>query len=175
MGAGRLQPSCKRSWVLYPSEPMMTSSNGDISVLLALCTGNSPVTGEFPLQRPVTRSFDVFFDLFLNKLLSKPSIRRWFETPSRSLLRYCNANQISWRVSLCPAASTLLCTECLSFNFQKTYQYKYIYVCFGRYIYVDECCCPRTVNISNGNFSTKNMSKTIASIQIHGTANVWLW
>ena len=31
--------------------------------LLALCAGNSPVTGEFPSQRPVTRSFDVFFDL----------------------------------------------------------------------------------------------------------------
>ena len=29
------------------------------SVLLALCAGNSPVTGEFPTQRPVTRSFDV--------------------------------------------------------------------------------------------------------------------
>ena len=33
------------------------------SVLLALCAGNSPVTGEFPAQRPVTQSFDVFFDL----------------------------------------------------------------------------------------------------------------
>ena len=38
-----------------------------------LC-GNSPVTGEFPAQRPVTRSFDVFFDLRLNKRLSK---QRW--------------------------------------------------------------------------------------------------
>ena len=54
------------------------------SALLALCEGNSPVTGEFPTQRPVTRSFDVFFDLRLNKRLSKPSGRRWFETPSRS-------------------------------------------------------------------------------------------
>ena len=36
------------------------------SVLLALCAGNSPVTGEFPAQRPVARSFDVFFDLRLN-------------------------------------------------------------------------------------------------------------
>ena len=36
-----------------------------LSVFLALCVGNSPVTGEFPLQRPVTRSFDVFFDLCL--------------------------------------------------------------------------------------------------------------
>ena len=41
------------------------------SVLLAICAGNSPVPGEFPTQRPVTRSFDVFFDLCLNKQLSK--------------------------------------------------------------------------------------------------------
>ena len=40
------------------------------SALLAICAGNSPVTGEFPAQRPVTRSFDVFFDLRLNKRLS---------------------------------------------------------------------------------------------------------
>ena len=37
-----------------------------ISALLAICAGNSPVTGEFPAQRPVTQSFDVFFDLCLN-------------------------------------------------------------------------------------------------------------
>ena len=41
------------------------------SALLVLCAGNSPVTGEFPSQRPVTRNFDVFFDLHLNKRLSK--------------------------------------------------------------------------------------------------------
>ena len=41
------------------------------SVLLALCAKNSLVTGEFPLQRPVTQSLDVFFDLHLNKWLSK--------------------------------------------------------------------------------------------------------
>ena len=41
--------------------------------LLALCAGNSPVSGEFPAQRPVTRSFDVFFDLHLIKRLSKHS------------------------------------------------------------------------------------------------------
>ena len=39
---------------------MMTSSNGNISVLLALCEGNPPATGGFPLQRPVTQSFCVF-------------------------------------------------------------------------------------------------------------------
>ena len=47
-------------------------------------------TGEFPSHRPVTRSFDVFFDLRLNKRLSKQSRRRWFGTPSRSLWRHWN-------------------------------------------------------------------------------------
>ena len=43
------------------------------SVSQALCAGNSPVAGEFPSQTPVTRSFDAFFDLRLNKQLSKQS------------------------------------------------------------------------------------------------------
>ena len=43
------------------------------SVLLALCKGNSPVTDEFPTQRPGTRCFDVYFDLRLNKRLGEPS------------------------------------------------------------------------------------------------------
>ena len=40
------------------------------SALLAIGAGNSPVPGEFLSQRPVTQSFDVFFDLHLNKRLS---------------------------------------------------------------------------------------------------------
>ena len=52
------------------------------SALLAICAGNSPVPGEFPAQRPVTRSFEVFFDLRLNKRLSKQSWGWWFETLS---------------------------------------------------------------------------------------------
>ena len=61
------------------------------SALLALCAGNSPHTGEFPAQRPVTLSVDIFFDLCLNEQLSKQSWGWWFETPSRSLWRHCNA------------------------------------------------------------------------------------
>ena len=38
------------------------------SALMALCAGNSTITGEFPSQRPVTRSFDVFFHLRLKKI-----------------------------------------------------------------------------------------------------------
>ena len=48
-----------------------------LSALLAICAGNPPVPGEFPSQRPVTRSFDVFFDLCLNKRLSKQSWGWW--------------------------------------------------------------------------------------------------
>ena len=58
--------------------------------LLALCVGNSPVTGEFPSQRPATRSLVVFFDLRLNKWLSNQSWGWWYETQSRSLWRHCN-------------------------------------------------------------------------------------
>ena len=64
------------------------------SALLAICAGNSPVTGEFLAQRPVTRSFDVFFDLRPNKRLSKQSWGWWFETSSRPLWRHCNVLQI---------------------------------------------------------------------------------
>ena len=58
--------------------------------LLVLCERNPPVSGHLPSQRPVTWSFDVYFDLRLNKWLIKQSRRRWFETPSRSLWRHCN-------------------------------------------------------------------------------------
>ena len=74
------------------------------SALLALCAGNSPVPGELPAQRPVTRRFDVLFDLRLNKRLSKQSWGWWFETPSGPLWRHCNvtappsgANDTWWR------------------------------------------------------------------------------
>ena len=77
---------CKASWWRHQMETL--------SALLALCAGNSPVTGEFPTQRPVTRSFDVFFDQRMNKLLSKQSWGWRFETPSVSLWRHCNDDTV---------------------------------------------------------------------------------
>ena len=67
-------------YVLYHTISWWRHQMETFSVLLALCAGNSPVTGEFLAQRPVTRSFDVFFDLQLNKRLSKQSWGWWFET-----------------------------------------------------------------------------------------------
>ena len=68
---------------------MMTSSNGNILRVTGHFCGE--VTGEFVSQRTVTRSFDIFLDLCLNKRLIKQSRCRWFETPSRSLWHPCNA------------------------------------------------------------------------------------
>ena len=60
------------------------------SALLAIWAGNSPVPSEFPAQRPVMQSFDVFFDLCLNRRLCKQSWGWWLEMPSHSLLCQCN-------------------------------------------------------------------------------------
>ena len=69
------------------------------SALLAICAGNSPVTGEFPPQRPVTRSFGIFSDLHLNKWLSKQSWDWWFETLLCPLWRHCNEKLVSKNAS----------------------------------------------------------------------------
>ena len=69
---------CVSSCVRHLLIPRWRHQMETVSALLVLCARNSPVTGEFPTQRPVTRSFDVFFDLRLNKRLSKQSWGWWF-------------------------------------------------------------------------------------------------
>ena len=83
----KMGPFCLGLSVLWWRHQMET-----VSALLAFCAGNSPVTGEFPAQGPVTRSFDVFFDLRLDRKLSKQWKRWWFETPPRSLWCHCSVN-----------------------------------------------------------------------------------
>ena len=67
---------------------MTTASNGNIFHV----TGH--LYGEFTVHRWIPRTkasdVDVFFDLRLNKLLSKQSWGWGFETPSRPLWRHCN-------------------------------------------------------------------------------------
>ena len=60
------------------------------STSLAVCVGNSPVISEFPAKRPMTQSFDVFFDLRLNKRLSKQSWGWWFDMSWSILQCHCN-------------------------------------------------------------------------------------
>ena len=71
---------------------MMTTSNGNIFRATGHLCGEFTGPGDFPAQRPVTRSFDVFFDLRPNKRLSKQPWGWWFETPSWSLWRQCNGS-----------------------------------------------------------------------------------
>ena len=73
---------CKVTWWRHQMETFST--------LRALCAGISPVTGELPSRRPVTWIFYVFFDLRLNKRLSKQSWGWWFEKPS--CLLWCHGN-----------------------------------------------------------------------------------
>ena len=77
-----------RIWWLHQMETF--------SALLTIFSGNSPVTSEFPAQRQVTRSFDAFFDLRLNKRLSEQLWGWWFERPSRPSWRHCNTLWSIW-------------------------------------------------------------------------------
>ena len=78
-------------WIYVPNHDTWWRHQMEtFSALPAICAGNSPVTSEFLAQRPVTRNFDVFFDLCLDKRLSKRSWGWWFKTPSRPLWRHRN-------------------------------------------------------------------------------------
>ena len=80
--------NCESGVRCYQAVFMMTSSNGNIFRVTGHLCGEFTVPCEFPTQRPVTRSFDVFFDLRLNKRLSKQSWGWWFKTLSRPLWRH---------------------------------------------------------------------------------------
>ena len=85
------------------------------SVLLAICAGNSPVAGEFTEQRQETRTFDVFFDLCLNKRLSKQSWGWWFETPSSHydvIVMFCSVLRMLPRWATYNIINHFFCREC---------------------------------------------------------------
>ena len=69
---------------------MMTSSYGNIFRVIGHLCGEFTGHRWIPPQRPVTRSFDVFFDLDQIKRLSKQSRGWWFETPSCPFWRHCD-------------------------------------------------------------------------------------
>ena len=87
---------------------MMTSLNGNIFRVTGHLCGEFTVPGQFPpIQRPMTRSFDVFFDQRLNKWLSKQSWGWWFETPSCSLWHHCNVEDSQLKI-----LKMIVCTFC---------------------------------------------------------------
>ena len=80
---------------------MMTSFNGNIFRVTGPLCGEFTGPGEVPAQWPVARSFDVFFDLRLNKRLSKQPWGWWFETPTWPLWRqYYGRSSLWWALSM---------------------------------------------------------------------------
>ena len=78
------------SWWLRQFKTWWRHQKEPFSALLAICAGNSPVTGEFPAQRPLTRSFDVSLICVWIKWLSKQSWGWCIQTLSRPLWRHRN-------------------------------------------------------------------------------------
>ena len=86
LAAGKCVYHFKKDWSWWRHQMETFSAS------LAIRAGNSPVPGEFPAQRPVTRSFGAFFDLRLNKRLSEQAWGWWFETLPRPLWRHSNVS-----------------------------------------------------------------------------------
>ena len=110
---------------------MMTSSNGSIFRVTGPLCGEFTGPGEFPAQRPVTWSFDIFFHLRPNKRLSKQPWGLWFETPSWSLWRHCNENAL-----VCQCVKTLVSEE-------RPTSLLFIQ---SKKLYGDFCCCSYITN-----------------------------
>ena len=92
---GRINP--EKHWQVHDSNPLMSHHDDVIKwkhffrVTGLLCrefTGHRWIPPH--AQRPVTRGLDAFFDIRINKRLSKQSWGWWSEKPSRSLWRQCN-------------------------------------------------------------------------------------
>ena len=113
----------------------MTSSNRNMFRV------NGPLCQEFaghrwtppppPLQRPARLNIAVYFDLCLNKRLSKQSRRWWFETPSRSLWYHCSYLSLT-KVR----TKTVICHGWLykSKSDGHTMKYKHLKLVISRYI-----------------------------------------
>ena len=110
-----------------------------LSALLTLCAGNSPATGEFPSQRPVKWSYAVFFDLCLNKRLSKQSWGWWFETRSRSLWPHSNV----WRECL----NTMHLSKSGFWTIRTQLTFVLLHQTFRVIIFKSKCVCIMTTRI----------------------------
>ena len=83
--------NCFNVWASFLStteQCMMMSSNENIFCITGHLCREFTSPSEFPTQRPVTWSFDVFFDLCVNKWLSKEWWGWWLEMPSCPLWRH---------------------------------------------------------------------------------------
>ena len=136
---------------------MMTSSNGNIFRVTCPLCGELTGPGEFPAQRPVTQSFDVYFDRRLNKQLSKQPWGWWIETPSWLLWLRCNG--MLYRIS-----KTLRHGK--NGNLQTTFPHEYSWInkcVLGRNFYHNTESNFQYVSFGLGNGLAPNMWQTVIS------------
>ena len=89
--------------ILFKPQPWWRHQMETFSALLAICAGNSPVPGELPAQKPVTRSSDVVFDLCLNKPLWRHSnvgdcFAGWNHVRMQSFIRFVRVYRPLWNL-----------------------------------------------------------------------------
>ena len=121
---------CETNWAVT-CRPWWRHQMETFSALLALCAGNSPVTGEFPAQRPVTRSFDIVFDLCLNNGLSK----QWRYAGSYDIFHSCCTECEKGREGVFHQRSSksrklyenVMCSSCVIWQYQSDDIYIYLH------------------------------------------------
>ena len=142
---------------------MMSSSNGSIFRVTGPLCWEFIGPGEFPTQRPVTRSFDVFFHLRLNKRLSKQPWGWWFETPSWSLWRHRNVNAICWIFSVARHGKKID-TEYVIMTVPVRQPYL---MSIAKYVK------PRQISTSKRNKAKKSLTYILAMLSLHSHAVSW--
>ena len=145
---------------------MMTSSNGNIFRVTGPLCGEFTGPGEFPAQRPVTRSFDVFFDLCPNKRLSKQPWGWWFETTSWSLWRHCNAPFPSQEMRV-------IAETCFSENF--TMKKKQSFFQTTRSVIIEACCSWISVYLCQTMFYNYCLKETNDDVKYSFKFHVFLY
>ena len=140
---------------------MMTSSNGNIFRV----TGHRWISR----TRPVTRSFDVFVHLWLNKRFSKQSWDWWFETPSCSLWSYCNDKIWQTASHLCPLSGSF-CVDPL--RKQKLYGNIHVYHISILKWYKNTKFFPLEYKNIVNNMATNDLAMRSHSFGVHGIGKV---
>ena len=141
---------------LSTAKPWWRHQNETFSALLAICAGSSPVTGEFPAQRPVSRNFDVFFEQRrLNKPLSKQWWGWWFETLSRPLCRHCNAHG-KYTMRTTSTSKLMLCSNTI---FRA--QLKHTVAVYNEHDQPSTTCCWRFNFVSYSHYDIQGIAVTL--------------
>ena len=121
--------------IILQSNKIMTSSNGSLFRVTDNLWGEFTGRQWIPLTEANDAELDVFFDLALNKRLSKQSKRRSFETPSCSIWGHCNVTgvylppDVRYRAEYIPVIMSTVCVCCVGWGLIATYFIDILHIC----------------------------------------------